>query len=127
MQFAYMRLGDFGDAKKVYREISHQGKDRNFFTSKDIWEQFRDSHSAEIDPITMEMGTLEAYIAADPDAFATKIDAARARDKSWSAKVNAPMKRNFGQRSEEHTSELQSLMRISYAVFCLKKQKIDTN
>src|SRR3546814_5854668 len=29
-----------------------------------------------------------------------------------------------GQRSEEHTSELQSLMRISYAVFCLKKKKI---
>src|SRR3546814_6661259 len=28
-----------------------------------------------------------------------------------------------GERSEEHTSELQSLMRISYAVFCLKKQK----
>src|SRR3546814_9681837 len=28
-----------------------------------------------------------------------------------------------GQRSEEHTSELQSLMRISYAVFCLKKKK----
>src|SRR3546814_1115673 len=32
--------------------------------------------------------------------------------------------RNAGeQRSEEHTSELQSLMRISYAVFCLKKKK----
>src|SRR3546814_3823052 len=30
---------------------------------------------------------------------------------------------NEGQRSEEHTSELQSLMRISYAVFCLKKKK----
>src|SRR3546814_1025002 len=30
-------------------------------------------------------------------------------------------------RSEEHTSELQSLMRISYAVFCLKKTKQDTN
>src|SRR3546814_5462183 len=28
-------------------------------------------------------------------------------------------------RSEEHTSELQSLMRISYAVFCLKKKKND--
>src|SRR3546814_6459455 len=28
----------------------------------------------------------------------------------------------FGNRSEEHTSELQSLMRISYAVFCLKKK-----
>src|SRR3546814_10913811 len=30
-------------------------------------------------------------------------------------------------RSEEHTSELQSLMRISYAVFCLKKKKIPTH
>src|SRR3546814_4667228 len=29
-------------------------------------------------------------------------------------------------RSEEHTSELQSLMRISYAVFCLKKKKNNT-
>src|SRR3546814_7746323 len=29
----------------------------------------------------------------------------------------------FGDRSEEHTSEPQSLMRISYAVFCLKKKK----
>src|SRR3546814_1596622 len=36
--------------------------------------------------------------------------------------------RRFGRvvRSEEHTSELQSLMRISYAVFCLKKQKRQT-
>src|SRR3546814_2051736 len=31
--------------------------------------------------------------------------------------------RGGGLRSEEHTSELQSLMRISYAVFCLKKKK----
>src|SRR3546814_1025855 len=30
-------------------------------------------------------------------------------------------------RSEEHTSELQSLMRISYAVFCLKKKKIQSS
>src|SRR3546814_8702005 len=29
----------------------------------------------------------------------------------------------LGDRSEEHTSELQSLMRISYAVFCMKKKK----
>src|SRR3546814_9130047 len=31
-----------------------------------------------------------------------------------------------GKRSEEHTSELQSLMRSSYAVFCLKKKKSST-
>src|SRR3546814_1910652 len=34
---------------------------------------------------------------------------------------------NRGRRSEEHTSELQSLMRISYAVFCLKKKKKKDN
>src|SRR3546814_3381335 len=37
-----------------------------------------------------------------------------------SAGACAPVR---GGRSEEHTSELQSLMRISYAVFCLKKKK----
>src|SRR3546814_6053341 len=35
--------------------------------------------------------------------------------------------RAIDRRSEEHTSELQSLMRISYAVFCLKKKKKATN
>src|SRR3546814_13108682 len=33
-----------------------------------------------------------------------------------------PDRQEAGPRSEEHTSELQSLMRISYAVFCLKKK-----
>src|SRR3546814_5801699 len=38
-----------------------------------------------------------------------------------------PARHAEGDRSEEHTSELQSLMRISYAVFCLKKKnKINT-
>src|SRR3546814_1000600 len=37
-------------------------------------------------------------------------------------------RRSRGTRSEEHTSELQSLMRISYAVFCLKnKKKLESN
>src|SRR3546814_5188567 len=36
--------------------------------------------------------------------------------------VFAPAQQNLRLRSEEHTSELQSLMRISYAVFCLKKK-----
>src|SRR3546814_8856787 len=39
----------------------------------------------------------------------------------------APLKLARGFRSEEHTSELQSLMRISYAVFCLKKKKNTKN
>src|SRR3546814_9998865 len=36
-------------------------------------------------------------------------------------RIDAPA--DIARRSEEHTSELQSLMRISYAVFCLKKKK----
>src|SRR3546814_10233804 len=39
---------------------------------------------------------------------------------SWGKSFKAP---TLLHRSEEHTSELQSLMRISYAVFCLKKKK----
>src|SRR3546814_13531434 len=39
----------------------------------------------------------------------------------WRACISVGLSRI--QRSEEHTSELQSLMRISYAVFCLKKKK----
>src|SRR3546814_9973343 len=40
---------------------------------------------------------------------------------------NAMQKLKVSSRSEEHTSELQSLMRISYAVFCLKKKKQKLN
>src|SRR3546814_2134204 len=40
--------------------------------------------------------------------------------------VDDMLRAAIGRRSEEHTSELQSLMRISYAVFCLKKKKINT-
>src|SRR3546814_9578683 len=39
----------------------------------------------------------------------------------------SPASRSTSTRSEEHTSELQSLMRISYAVFCLKKQNTINN
>src|SRR3546814_4898813 len=43
----------------------------------------------------------------------------------WTAVAGLPATkrgRDYVYRSEEHTSELQSLMRLSYAVFCLKKQ-----
>src|SRR3546814_2805254 len=47
----------------------------------------------------------------------------RARDRlrPGGAGTDLPRLEHLGLRSEEHTSELQSLMRISYAVFCLKK------
>src|SRR3546814_6485306 len=53
----------------------------------------------------------------DHGAFAVQLILA-ARDPHVPFQRRRPL-----QRSEEHTSELQSLMRISYAVFCLKKKK----
>src|SRR3546814_7601690 len=61
----------------------------------------------------------------DLDGLAGK----RLRVRGWLKSYNGPMievthpEQIEVLRSEEHTSELQSLMRISYAVFCLKKQK----
>src|SRR3546814_7097434 len=48
----------------------------------------------------------------------------RAHSHRWS-RTHRP-RPTVGVRSEEHTSELQSLMRISYAVFCLKKKTLPT-
>src|SRR3546814_3428611 len=45
------------------------------------------------------------------------------RKDGHSEKSRCAASRRETRRSEEHTSELQSLMRISYAVFCLKKKK----
>src|SRR3546814_7566779 len=50
----------------------------------------------------------------------------RAVAKPDAAKRQRPVECDRNPRSEEHTSELQSLMRISYAVFCLKKKKNKT-
>src|SRR3546814_5791020 len=57
------------------------------------------------------------------------------RDRTAAHPQGAPVEPTHGRlcfaleqgRSEEHTSELQSLMRISYAVFCLKKKNIQTS
>src|SRR3546814_4313630 len=48
--------------------------------------------------------------------------------RGWRVDYNgAILDARYDDRSEEHTSELQSLMRISYAVFCLKKKKYKTD
>src|SRR3546814_1611076 len=82
--------------------------------AEELLEVLRD----EVDGLSLELPEL----AQSPGAAMT----------SWLAGGNAPGAfeidtdgelRGNDQRSEEHTSELQSLMRISYAVFCLKKKK----
>src|SRR3546814_2645457 len=46
---------------------------------------------------------------------------------SWLGNTQPTLSTSAFSRSEEHTSELQSLMRISYAVFCLKKKTTQIN
>src|SRR3546814_10482267 len=53
------------------------------------------------------------------DACVVLAEGLQGTEQAWVSQMNAEAKK----RSEEHTSELQSLMRISYAVFCLKKKK----
>src|SRR3546814_10397276 len=71
---------------------------------------------------TPETRSLIAWIAPTP------LSSSAAKIISWNRTWNpgiAIWRSRKSDRSEEHTSELQSLMRISYAVFCLKKKKTD--
>src|SRR3546814_4435797 len=76
----------------------------------------------QIDPdegsCDMPRDTRLGYIAQEaPSGTATPFDTVLAADRE-----RAELMAEAEHRSEEHTSELQSLMRISYAVFCLKKK-----
>src|SRR3546814_8902284 len=67
---------------------------------------------AMADRVLRAAGTLPTSVVCDDDEVA-----------AWAQRHGAEVIWTPGLRSEEHTSELQSLMRISYAVFCLTKTK----
>src|SRR3546814_3024661 len=82
-----------------------------------------------MDPTSAASTSTLSASGTDPDAAICqtrpKFGSQVARMKTASPTADARMTyRASVKRSEEHTSELQSLMRISYAVFCLKKKKI---
>src|SRR3546814_2280601 len=59
----------------------------------------------------------------EPAKWVARLRSVRTNDAALLLRTNMGAG-HAGKRSEEHTSELQSLMRISYAVFCLKKKNI---
>src|SRR3546814_7704609 len=85
--------------------------------------------NVNLDPLPQgERGNLQAartsatiFFAASPRSFAATIGRPELARMSLPCWTFVPSR-----RSEEHTSELQSLMRISYAVFCLKKKHKNT-
>ncbi|MER8728887.1 hypothetical protein NKH28_03455 [Mesorhizobium sp. M1227] len=128
IQFDYIRLGELADAKKAYREISHQGNGNNFFAKQEIWQNFRDSHQDAVDPVTTAHGTLDEFIREHPNDYETKVDAARARDKRWSGAVGAAMKSNFGRSSyslDLATRELKPSEYLRRAKELLEKIDLD--
>src|SRR3546814_3612689 len=78
---------------------------------------------------------IDADDAAMGDRAAQKCDVVKVRKSEVAGELAAPEQmplvfltlQRSADRSEEHTSELQSLMRISYAVFCLKKKTRRSN
>src|SRR3546814_5461261 len=101
-----------------------------FFKQKTAYEMRISDWSSDVCSSDLEPGSLPCPRHSPPCARSTTPAAAsgwawtrrncmaRCADGSPAAAGTAPT----GSRSEEHTSELQSLMRISYAVFCLKKK-----
>src|SRR3546814_5611590 len=75
--------------------------------------------------LPVSVGVLAALLATAPFTGGDKVSFVLDKNKVEVAKERMRVTEALyrGERSEEHTSELQSLMRISYAVFCLKKKK----
>src|SRR3546814_15628883 len=87
----------------------------------------RSTRTDTLFPYTTLFRSLQESIATgDPYAMEYRIDHPE-RGVRWIAgRGDWDVRSDDAIRSEEHTSELQSLMRISYAVFCLKKKKTTT-
>src|SRR3546814_9411526 len=74
-------------------------------------------------PRSTRTDTLLPYTTLFRSRIGTELSSSRDRRRLFARTRPRASLINIRVRSEEHTSELQSLMRISYAVFCLKKKK----
>src|SRR3546814_8423851 len=79
----------------------------------------RSTRTDTLFPYTTLFRSPGQWLAIDPGGVSMKLPGTVTTDPA----VQVTNDDAYGIRSEEHTSELQSLMRISYAVFCLQKNK----
>src|SRR3546814_3829889 len=80
---------------------------------------------SETPAINMWKSGYSEFSARRPRLLASASGMAKYSIPSWPPPAHFSATAGLAGRSEEHTSELQSLMRISYAVFCLKKKTMD--
>src|SRR3546814_3116525 len=99
--------------------------------SSDLWKNIQDYI---VDPESLPPEEPNPLQKAELDEKLTNIDVAKRTINIREAQAAGEERRKDAElllkrhdRSEEHTSELQSLMRISYAVFCLKQKKKKSN
>src|SRR3546814_10341001 len=88
------------------------------FTSESVSEGHPDKVADQISD-----SILDAIFTQDPNARVAAETLCNTGLVVLAGEITTTANVDYIQRSEEHTSELQSLMRISYAVFCLKKKK----
>src|SRR3546814_2556095 len=121
------------DALPIFRDQPVLGDDRHFLCEPVdmvgfLLEEAQGNEEREIEVLDariLDRGVhhrLDAFL----DAIAPRLDDHAAANPRFLGEVGLCNDILITGRSEEHTSELQPLMRISYAVFCLKK-KINTN
>src|SRR3546814_9229944 len=123
-----MRISDWS-SDVCSSDLPIEGVDFESFTKDPLFQSFQKAAHAKGMTNEQLQFVTERYIELAPQLFSAdkslSADEAKAElGKLWAD--DTAMKSNLASRSEEHTSELQSLMRISYAVFCLKK-KTKTN
>src|SRR3546814_2823276 len=104
------------------QEIDKQGVARITLTRTEVHNAFNEALIAELtaalEGVGQDRRVRVVVLAAQGPSFSAGTDL------NWmKAMAGYSQAENLEDRSEEHTSELQSLMRISYAVFCLKKKK----
>src|SRR3546814_1735512 len=98
-----------------------------YYTKEHEWIRV-EGDNATVGITDFAQGQLGDIVFVEVPAAGTQVkkggDAAVVESVKAASDIYAPVS---GERSEEHTSELKSLMRISYAVFCLKKKKDNHN
>src|SRR3546814_6786579 len=101
---------------RIRREEARAGASEETDRVGEIAVESAEESRAAAEDIAAAAGNGEALHRSEEEPRATAaVPAGEARER--------PVDQGISERSEEHTSELQSLMRISYAVFCLKKKK----